>query len=185
MLSDVARLLRATLTAGILGMALALAPAAAAAVVPKAVDFWGMAPDALGARPGALGWTTDLGASFNGTSGSNSGRGPSSNLSWNSWGAGGATGSGDLWVPRERGENISWKRYPATLRFAAPRTLSFVTTLNGGPPLVTRFHHRRAVLHRRRPGALEPLGEFHAQAPQPGLLRLRVPRLTKLTRVGH
>jgi hypothetical protein len=131
MLSKIGRLLGGALAAGTVGVT--LAPGASAATLPKAVDFWGMPPDALAARPAALGWTTDLGASFNGTRGSNSGRGPSSNLSWSSWGASGATGSGDLWVPRESGESISWKRYPATLSFSAPNTLSFATTLDGGP----------------------------------------------------
>jgi len=130
MLSKIGRLLCGTLAAGTVGVA--LAPGAAAATLPKAVDFWGMPPDALAVRPAALGWTTDLGASFNGTRGSNSGRRPSSNLSWSSWAATGATGNGDLWVPRERGQNISWKRYPATLNFSAPKTLSFLTPLNGG-----------------------------------------------------
>jgi hypothetical protein len=131
MSKNLGSLLRATVAAGIVGMT--LAPMASAAALPKAVEFWGMAPNALAARPGALGWTTDLGSSFNGTSGSNSGRGPSSNLSWSSWRASGATGSGDLWVPRERGTSISWTRYPATLSFSAPATLSFVTSLEGGP----------------------------------------------------
>jgi hypothetical protein len=130
MLHNIRRLLRMTLAAGVIGMV--LAPVAPAAALPKAVDFWGMPPNALGVRPGELGWSTDLGPSFNGTAGSNSGRGPSSNLSWNSWGASSATGSGDLWVPLERGENISWQRYPATLSFSAPKTLSFLTTLSGG-----------------------------------------------------
>jgi hypothetical protein len=130
MLSRIGRLLGWALAVGALGVA--LAPGASAATLPKAVDFWGMAPDGLAARPAALGWTTDLGDSFNGTRGSNSGRGPSSNLSWSTWGASGATGSGDLWVPRESGVSVSWKRYPATLSFSAPRTLSFATALNGG-----------------------------------------------------
>ena len=131
MLSDIGRCLGGALAAATVGVA--LVPAAAAATLPKAVDFWGMQPDALAARPAALGWTTDLGASFNGTRGSNSGRGPSSSLSWSSWGANRATGTGDLWVPRERGQSISWKRYPATLGFTVPKTLSFATTLGGAP----------------------------------------------------
>jgi hypothetical protein len=130
MLSKIGRVVGGALAAGTLGVA--LAPGASAATRPKAVDFSGMPPDALAARPAALGWTTDLGASFNGTRGSNSGRGPSSSLSWSSWGANGANGSGDLWVPRESGVSISWKRYPATLNFSAPKTLSFATTLDGG-----------------------------------------------------
>lgn len=115
----------------IVALGLMLAPAAPAATVPKAVDFWGMQPDGLKARPAALGWTTDLGSSFNGTRGSNSGRGPASKLSWSSWGASGAKGKGDLWVPRESGQSISWKRYPATLSFSAPKTLSFATESGG------------------------------------------------------
>jgi hypothetical protein len=113
-------------------VALALAPVALAASLPKAVDFWGMEPvDGLAVRPAGLGWTTDLGPLFNGPRGStNNGRGPNSSLSWSSWGANGANGSGDLWVPRERGLNVSWKRYPATLSFSAPKTLTFRTQLN-------------------------------------------------------
>jgi hypothetical protein len=129
MTSNVGRVLRVTLAVGIVG--LVLVPMASAATLAKAVDFWGMAPDGLGARPAALGWTTDLGDSFNGTSGSNSGRGPSSNLAWSSWGASRATGSGDLWVPLERGVSISWQRYPARLSFSAPKTLSFATAPGG------------------------------------------------------
>jgi len=109
---------------------LALAAGAAAASVPKAVDFWGMRPDSLAARPSALGWTTDLGPSFNGAFGTISGRGPDSNLSWSSWGASGASGNGDLWVPRESGTSISWKRYPAKLSFSAAKTLSFATNVS-------------------------------------------------------
>jgi hypothetical protein len=115
----------------IVGLGLMLAPTAPAATVPKAVDFWGMQPDGLAARPAALGWMTDLGSSFNGTRGSNSGRGPDSKLSWSSWGASRAKGSGDLWVPHESGQSISWKRYPATLSLSAPKTLSFATASGG------------------------------------------------------
>jgi hypothetical protein len=112
----------ATLTLG-----LTVAPVALASAVPKAVDFWGMQPDGLAARPAALSWTTDLGSSFNGSRGSNTGRGPDSKLSWIKWDASGANGSGDLWVPHESGQSISWKRYPATLSFSTPKTLSFAT----------------------------------------------------------
>jgi hypothetical protein len=98
-----------------------LAPLAAAAVLPKAVDFWGMRPNALATRPGALAWTTDLGPSFNGTHSSNNGSGPASKLSWSSWNATGAIGTGDLWMPHEHGTIISWRRYPATLKFSAPQ----------------------------------------------------------------
>jgi hypothetical protein len=101
---------------------LVLAPLAVAASLPKAVDFWGMRPNALATRPGALAWTTDLGPSFNGTRGSSGGRGPASKLSWSSWSASGAIGAGDLWVPHEHGTTISWKRYPVTLKFSAPQT---------------------------------------------------------------
>jgi hypothetical protein len=113
-------------------LAAALVHGALAAALPRAVAFWGMPPDALATRPAALGWTTDLGPSFNGDRGSDSGRGPSSNLSWSSWGASGASGSGDLWVPREKGVSISWTRYAAALRFSAPDTLSFATAQDSG-----------------------------------------------------
>jgi hypothetical protein len=116
-------------TIAVTTIGLALAPVAPAAPLPKAVDFWGMQPDGLATRPAALGWTTDLGPSFNGTRGSNSGRGPDSKLSWSSWGSNGANGTADLWVPRERGQSISWKRYPAKLSFSAPKTQSFATKL--------------------------------------------------------
>ena len=76
---------RAIVAAATLG--LVLAPLAAAASLPKAVDFWGMRPNALATRPGALAWTPDLGPSFNGTRGSSRGRGPASKLSWGSWNA--------------------------------------------------------------------------------------------------
>jgi hypothetical protein len=112
-------LCRAIVAAAMLG--LVVAPLAAASL-PKAVDFWGMRPNALATRPGALAWTTDLGPSFNGTRGSSGGRGPASKLSWSSWNASGSTGAGDLWVPHEHGTTISWKRYPATLKFSAPQT---------------------------------------------------------------
>jgi hypothetical protein len=128
MLSKIGKLLGGTVAAAAVG--LALASVALAAPLPKAVDFWGMRPDGLATRPPALTWTTDLGSSFNGARGSNSGRGSDSNLSWSSWGTSGAAGKGDLWVPRESGVNISWKRYPARLSFSAPKTLSFVTQLN-------------------------------------------------------
>jgi hypothetical protein len=127
MLSRIGKLFGGTVTAAT--VALALAPVAPAASLPKAVDFWGMQPDGLAMRPGLLGWTTDLGPVLSGTRGSNSGRGPNSNLSWSSWGANGAKGNGDLWVPRESGQRISWKRYPARLSFSAPKTLSFATQL--------------------------------------------------------
>jgi hypothetical protein len=113
--------------AGAVAIGLALAPAASAASLPKAVDFWGMPPNALAVRPAALGWTTDLGPSFNGSRGSASGRGPNSKLSWSSWGASAASGGGDLWVPRESGTSISWKRYPAKLAFSTPKTLGVAT----------------------------------------------------------
>jgi hypothetical protein len=103
-------------------LGLVLAPLAAATSVPEAVDFWGMRPNALATRPGALAWTSDLGPSFNGTRGSSRGRGPASKLSWSSWNASGSIGTGDLWVPHEHGTTISWKRYPATLKFSAPQT---------------------------------------------------------------
>jgi hypothetical protein len=113
--------------AGVVAVGLTLAPVAPAAPLPKGVDFWGMQPDGLAARPGALGWSTDLGPSFNGSRGSDSGRGPASKLSWSKWGATGGNGGGDLWVPRESGQSISWKRYPASLSFSTPKTLSFAT----------------------------------------------------------
>jgi len=127
MLSRIGKLCGGTVAAATVG--LALAPVALAASVPKAIDFWGMQLDALATRPAALGWTTDLGPSFNGTRGGNTGRGPDSNLSWSSWSANGAKGNGDLWVPRESGQHISWKRYPARLSFSAPKTLNFATRL--------------------------------------------------------
>jgi hypothetical protein len=96
MLSRIGKLCGGTVAAAT--VVLALAPVAPAASLPKAVDFWGMRPDALATRPAALGWTTDLGPSFNGTPGSNTGRGPDSNLSWSTWSANGANGNGDLWV---------------------------------------------------------------------------------------
>ncbi len=139
-MSRIGKLSGAIIAAATVG--LALAAGAAAASVPKSVDFWGMRPDALAARPSALGWTTDLGPSFNGTHGSNNGRGPDSNLSWSSWGASGASGNGDLWLPRERGTSISWKRYPAKLSFSAPKTLSFATD-------VTAATHRSALVFTR------------------------------------
>jgi hypothetical protein len=129
LLSRIGRLFGGTVAVAAAAVGLALAPVALAASLPKAVDFWGMQPDALAARPAALGWTTDLGPSFNGTRGSNSGRGPSSNISWSSWDATGASGNGDLWVPRESGQSISWKRYPAKLSFSAPATLTFAAQL--------------------------------------------------------
>jgi hypothetical protein len=128
MMGRIGRLLGGTVAAATVG--LALAPVAPAASVPKAVAFWGMEPDGLMARPTLLGWTTDVGPSFNGTRGSNTGRGPDSNLSWSSWDATGGAGSGDLWVPRVRGQSISWKRYPAMLSVSAPKTLTFRTELN-------------------------------------------------------
>ncbi len=128
MVSRIGKLLGATIAAATVG--LALAAVSPAASLPKAVNFWGMPPDGLATRPVFLGWTTDLGPSFNGTRGSSSGRGPESNLSWSSWGADGASGSGDLWVPRARGVSISWKRYPATLGFSAPKTMSFARQLS-------------------------------------------------------
>jgi hypothetical protein len=112
-------LCRAIVAAATIG--LVLAPLAVATVLPKAVDFWGMRPNALATRPGALAWTTDLGPSFNGTHGSTGGPGPASKLSWSSWNATGAIGTGDLWMPHEHGTIISWKRYPATLKFSAPQ----------------------------------------------------------------
>jgi hypothetical protein len=127
MLNRIGKLAGGIATALMVG--LALAPLATAASLPKAVDFWGMQPNALAARPTTLGWTTDLGPSFNGSRGSNTGRGPESNLAWSSWGATSATGSGDLWVPHESGQSISWKRYPATLSFSSPATLSFAAQL--------------------------------------------------------
>ncbi len=94
MLSRIGRLFGGTVAAATVG--LALASVAAAASLPKVVDFWGMQLDALAKRSAALGWTTDPGPSFNGTRGQNSGRGPDSNLSWSSWGASRAKGNGDL-----------------------------------------------------------------------------------------
>ena len=131
MLSRIGKLFGGAFAAAAVGLVLALAPVALAAALPKAVDFWGMQPNALAMRPAALGWTTDLGPSFNGTRGSNSGSGPSSSLAWSSWSASGANGNGDLWVPRESGQSISWKRYPAKLSFSAPATLTFATKLGG------------------------------------------------------
>jgi hypothetical protein len=130
-LRKIGRLFGGAVAAVTLG--LTLAPGALAASLPKAVDFWGMQPNGLATRPGVLGWTTDLGPSFNGSSGSNSGRGPDSNLSWSKWGANGANGHGDLWVPREHGQSISWTRYPVGLSFSAPKTLSFATHVGGAP----------------------------------------------------
>jgi hypothetical protein len=111
----------AIVAAAMLG--LVLAPLAVAASLPKVVDFWGTRPNTLATRPGTLAWTTDLGPSFNGTRGSSRGWGPAGKLSWSGWNASGASGAGDLWVPREHGTTISWKRYPATLKFSAPETL--------------------------------------------------------------
>ena len=128
MLSRIGKLCGGAVAAVTLG--LALAPGALAGALPKAVAFWGMPPDGLAIRPAELGWTTDLGSSFNGIRGANSGRGPDSNLSWSNWSGNGASGNGDLWVPRERGASISWTRYPAKLSFSAPETLSFATQLN-------------------------------------------------------
>lgn len=79
MFSRITTCVGGTIVAGT--VAAALAAVAPAVALPEAVDFWGMPPDALAARPAALGWTTGLGASFNGTRGSNRGRGPNSNLS--------------------------------------------------------------------------------------------------------
>jgi hypothetical protein len=128
MFTRMGKLFAGIVTAATVG--LVLAAIASAASVPKAVDFWGMRPDSLAARPSALGWTTDLGSSFNGAFGTTSGRGPDSNLLWSSWVASGASGNGDLWVPRERGTSISWKRYPAKLSLSAPKTLSFATNVS-------------------------------------------------------
>lgn len=103
---------------------LSLAPVAVAATLPKAIEFWGMKPNYVAVRPEALTWHTDLGPSFNGVTGNRKGPGPVGAISWTSWTAAAATGSGDLWVPREHGQTISWTTYPARLRFSVPRTLS-------------------------------------------------------------
>jgi hypothetical protein len=132
-------------TVAVATVALTLAPAALAASVPKAVDWWGMQIDGLAARPAALGWTTDLGPSFNGGFGTTTGRGPDSNLLWSSWGANGAKGSGDLWVPRESGSSISWKRYPAKLSFSAAKKLSLATKVNGAAQRSTLVFTRVSV----------------------------------------
>lgn len=134
MLSRIGRHLVGALAAGIVG--LALAPWASAATLPKAVDFWGMQPNDLAVRPASLGWVTDVpngAGSFNGTRGSST-SGADSKISWSSWTASGATGSGDVWVSHlsPSGQSATYTGYPAKLSFSAPKTLSFVTTLDGG-----------------------------------------------------
>lgn len=104
--------------------------------------FLGHASRCVGCASVCTGLDDGPGPSFNGTHGSNNGRGPDSNLSWSSWGASGASGNGDLWLPRERGTSISWKRYPAKLSFSAPKTLSFATD-------VTAATHRSALVFTR------------------------------------
>lgn len=104
----------------------AIAPTAVAAPVPKAVDFWGMPPNYLAVRPGSLSWHTDLGPSFDGPTGSTTdANGPHSNLSWQSWTAAEATGTGFLWVPSAHGDSTHWTLYPASLHLAAPKVLRF------------------------------------------------------------
>ena len=110
----------AAVPVGLLGVA----PASVAATLPKAIEFWGMKPNYVAVRPEALTWHTDLGPSFNGVTGNRKGQGPVGAISWTSWTAAAATGSGDLWVPHEHGQTISWTTYPARLRFSVPRTLS-------------------------------------------------------------
>jgi hypothetical protein len=134
MVSRIGNVLGGALAAGTVG--LALAPWASAATLPKAIDFWGMRPDYLAVRPSSLAWTTDVpngAGSLNGTRGSST-SGPDSKISWNSWTASGATGSSDVWVSHlsPSGQSATYKGYPAKLSFSVPKTLSFVTTLDGG-----------------------------------------------------
>jgi hypothetical protein len=84
---------------------LALAPVAPAASLPKAVDFWGMQPDALAATCGCRVKAFPLN------------EGPRSVV--------------PVSAPGRTGQSISWKRYPATLGFSTP--LSFATRLGAGP----------------------------------------------------
>lgn len=132
MLNKIGRVLGGALAAGT--VAVALASAASAATLPTAVDFWGTPPNDLAVRPSSLAWTTDVpngAGSFNGTRGSST-SGPDSKISWGSWTASGATGSGDVWVSHlsPSGQSATYKGYPAMLSFSAPRTLTFLTQLN-------------------------------------------------------
>ncbi len=122
----------------VVAVTLLSASCASAATLPKAVDFWGMPPDGLGVRPSELLWVTDVpngAGSFNGPGGSSTGgpRGPHSNISWSSWTASGATGTGDVWVSHNNSNGgATYTPYPANVILSVPQTEDFLTTLNGG-----------------------------------------------------
>lgn len=124
MIGRFGRLFGGMLAAGTVG--LTLAPSASAATLPKAIDFWANQPNRLAVRPASLTWTT---FAFSGTSSFDGAVGPDSKISWSSWTATGAAGSGKVWVNvvSPNGESSSYIGHRATLALSAPKRLSFLT----------------------------------------------------------
>lgn len=127
---------RALVLGGLIAALLGLSASASAATLPEALSFWGMPPDGLSVKPHQLVWATDVSQpNFAGTASAGS------RLQWSSWTATSASGSGALWVPKllpPNGSKVSWKSYPATLDYSAPKTLTVATKLNAtGAPYKT------------------------------------------------
>lgn len=136
LMSLATRTWRAALAGAFVALIAVFCTSAAAASLPVAIDFWGLTPDGVAVKPKQLTWATDVSQpDFGGAASANSA------ISWSSWTATSASGSGALWVPKLVGANggkISWTSYPVTLEYSAPETLTLGTKLNAtGAPYKT------------------------------------------------